>query len=88
MIFQKKTRKGLFKYPTTMNQAEIEYLEEKTHLGLIRTPDNKSEHAIQDTIQKARASYLYLIYGLQGLKWFPPSDWGAYNQDCAYSFEV
>ena len=40
MIFQKNTRKNLFKYPITMNQAEIEYSEIESHLCLIRTPDN------------------------------------------------
>ena len=73
MISQKNTKNGLFKYPITMNQAEIEYSEMETHLGLIHT-DNKGEHATQDRIKKARgASYLYLSYGLQGLNGLHPA---------------
>ena len=45
MIFKKNTKKGLFKYSITINQAEIKYSEKESHLGLIHTPDNKSEHA-------------------------------------------
>ena len=74
MIFTKTNRKDFLTYPIKMDQAEVEYSEEETHLGLVRTPGNKASDAVQDRIQKARgATYLYLRYGLQSFNGLHPN---------------
>ena len=62
MIFQKNPRKQANMQPIIMNEAEIEYSTEETHLGIIHTPDVKCRVAAEERIQKARKS-AYMLLG-------------------------
>ena len=74
MIFQKNQRKQANMQPIIMNEAEIEYSTEETHLGIIRTPDAKCIVAAEERIQKARKSaYMLLGRNFEGINGLHPA---------------
>ena len=66
--------KSQIQCPVVMGKTEIEPSVQETHLGIVRTPDNKADAAVLDQIKTARkTSYSLLGLGMRRMSQVHPS---------------
>ena len=74
MTFHQKRKVPALQYPVVMGRKEIEPSVQETHLGIVRTPDNKADAAVLDRIKTARrTSYSLLGLGMRRMSQVHPS---------------